>query len=711
MSAGSIIIDLLMKTGSFETDTKRAEKRVREMQKAITGSFKSMAGGVAGFAAAFVSVDAVFSGFKNAIDQADKLNDFNQRLGISAEALSGWGYAAKQSGTDLDALGVGLKSLSRNMAEALNPKSQQAGLFKALGVDVKDAEGNLLSLEAVLPKIADSFKALNNETLEAALAQQIFGKSGMELLEFLNQGATGLDAMRERARELGIELSQETLTAADAFNDSITDLQAATQGYFTQLSADLLPALTKLVKMLSDLVSDGTAAADTAKALGFAVDLVSAAFTRLDGFGKVIEGLTQGFTELLHVANAVAHLDFSKAANIARNSDSDALIGQGIAQMAGAPRAAGSPAPVKVSFAGRDPEPAGMFKRSAAEVAAAAHVAEIEKRLNALLSNPGGGSSAKKAKKSSEKSEAEKEAERLKAAYDQSISSLDEQLALVGKNTEAARAYFDVTQGGLAKLTPAEKELVLAKASELDISRERQEQIEKESRAREQQAESVKSLLTDLAFEGELLGKSAEQQEILNNLRFAGVDANSEYGKSIAEATAELQRQRDITATQVDAMDGLRDSAKGFLDDLRDGEGVWDSLKNAADRFADTLWEIAANKLIDQIFGKSGTADGGSAGGWLGTLVGAVFGGGRAGGGDVLDRRAFLVGENGPEMFIPRTAGTVLSSGATAAAIGAGRSLTINQRIDVPRTTQFRTASQVGQEALTAAQRALVRNR
>ena len=33
MAAGSIIIDLLMKTGSFETDSKRAEKRLREMEK------------------------------------------------------------------------------------------------------------------------------------------------------------------------------------------------------------------------------------------------------------------------------------------------------------------------------------------------------------------------------------------------------------------------------------------------------------------------------------------------------------------------------------------------------------------------------------------------------------------------------------------------------------------------------------------------------
>ena len=130
---------------------------------------------------------------KNAIDFADKLNDMNQRLGVSAEALSGWAYAAKQTGTDIDALGVGMKKLAKNMAEALDPKSSQAGLFKALGVDVKDAQGNLRKLEDVLPEIADGFKGIQNETLKLALAQELLGKSGSDLIEFFNQGSGGLD--------------------------------------------------------------------------------------------------------------------------------------------------------------------------------------------------------------------------------------------------------------------------------------------------------------------------------------------------------------------------------------------------------------------------------------------------------------------------------------------------------------------------------------
>src|SRR5688500_16515029 len=82
---------------------------------------------------------AISFGVKNAIDFADKLNDINIRPGISAEALSGWAFAAQQTGTDIDGLGVGLRRLAKNMAEAQDATSSQGRVFAALGVSVKDA--------------------------------------------------------------------------------------------------------------------------------------------------------------------------------------------------------------------------------------------------------------------------------------------------------------------------------------------------------------------------------------------------------------------------------------------------------------------------------------------------------------------------------------------------------------------------------------------
>ena len=45
------------------------------------------------------------------------------------------------------------------------------------------------------------------------------------------------------------------------------------------------------------------------------------------------------------------------------------------------------------------------------------------------------------------------------------------------------------------------------------------------------------------------------------------------------------------------------------------------------------------------------------------SLFGALFGGARAAGGDALAGRAYLVGEYGPELFVPTQSGTVIPNG------------------------------------------------
>src|SRR3546814_3778763 len=96
-------------------------------------------------------------------------------------------------------------------------------------------------------------------------------------------------------------------------------------------------------------------------------------------------------------------------------------------------------------------------------------------------------------------------------------------------------------------------------------------------------------------------------------------------------------------------MDALRDSARGFADDLYEGVGAWEALKNAAGDFADQLYQMATDQLIAQILGQKGDSGGGGYGDAIGSIFGAIFGGGKAGGGDVLSGARYLVGEDGPE--------------------------------------------------------------
>lgn len=692
---GTLTLDLVAKIGGFEQGMDRAartaNRRMGEIEKRALAFGKVLGAGiVTGAAAAATAITAIT---KQAIDYADHLNDLNERLGISAEALSGWAYAAQQTGTDIDALGVGLKKLAKNMAEALDPKSQQASLFKALGVDVKDAQGNLRDLESVLPEIASKFKELDNATTEAALAQELFGKSGTDLLEFLNQGEGGLDAMRQRARELGVELGDSTLKAADEFNDRLSDLKSLALGVGLQLAEKLLPELNNLVKQFTDAATEG------GKTQKFIEDLA----TSISGISKVVVFATEQFAVMVNqlaalrtVAEGVIGLDWSKISQgfrqglAGQQQSFNNLIGAGRGQTKGSAVPPGLVMEMDITLGA----PLSPDEKKALEAA-----------VNGALAGGGGGS------KRTGKSEAERQAERTAKAINQMKDALrDWETELAGTGNpiadEYAKRLSDITEkaedfkrnGIPAKeienfktkmqelaaaikdkdLKEFQKEFTLqtkemvaqvngASTSAIQYTRAMDElnkqlkagainQEEFNSRAaalaKVRDADSI-GVLRSLKEEKETLGLSSDQLELYYNLKRAGTDASAENIKAITAETKAMQEQRKALEPQIQIMDSFREGLEDTVVDVVSGnKSISDAFKNLFDDLAAQITRWIAKKLIAQAFGDQGTVgQGGGWGQWIGTILGAFAGGGRAAGGFVSAGSMYRVNENGPELL------------------------------------------------------------
>ena len=180
-----------------------------------------------------------------AIDAADQMRDLSIRTGASTETLSKWAYAARQTGTDIEGLSRGLKLPSKNATEALDPKSQQAGLFKALGVSPAT---HCPIWRSWSPRSPTRSKAARWPA-EAAVAMELFGKSGSDPGQFLDQGSKGLDEFGDKAERLGIVISSQTADAADKFKDDLDDLKSASMGLAMQVAGELLPVLDDIIEM------------------------------------------------------------------------------------------------------------------------------------------------------------------------------------------------------------------------------------------------------------------------------------------------------------------------------------------------------------------------------------------------------------------------------------------------------------------------------
>jgi hypothetical protein len=249
VAAGSIVISLLMQTGSFETDTKRAEKALRDLQKEAVKIGAAI--GAAFTTTALASAVLV----KQSIDNADALGKLAQQTGTTVEDLSALAYAADLSGVSQEELSAALVRLTKNMSDTAAGTGEAIKGFTALGISVKDSAGNLKSSDAVLGEIANKFAGFRDGAEKTALAVNLFGKSGAQLIPLLNAGAGGIEKLKDEAAKLGIVISGSTAKAAEEFNDNLTRITASAKGLVNRITADILPAALAFTEALIDIIN------------------------------------------------------------------------------------------------------------------------------------------------------------------------------------------------------------------------------------------------------------------------------------------------------------------------------------------------------------------------------------------------------------------------------------------------------------------------
>lgn len=143
---------------------------------------------------------------------------------------------------------------------------------------------------------------------------------------------------------------------------------------------------------------------------------------------------------------------------------------------------------------------------------------------------------------------------------------------------------------------------------------------------------------------------------------------------------------------------------RGLLGAIRKGSLGFEDLQRVALRVLDGIAQQAMATLFDGIgLGGGGSGNGGGIGGLFTGLIGSVLGlPGRATGGPVAPDRPYLVGERGPELFVPTSAGRV-ETGA-----GSPREVRVSIQVTTPRGTDAPQALQrSSRQVASAVRRAL----
>lgn len=197
---------------------------------------------------------ALFLFTKNAADAADALYDSSQAAGLAADEYGRLKFAFEQNGSSAAGLDTAMRKLNVNIKQASEGTGAGAALFKQLGVSVTDASGRVRSAEAIFQDVSDAFVRLPDGATKSALAIQLFGRSGGEVVQVLNQGGDAIRAFGVEAERLGLVLSNDMVAAGTRFNDSFDRLKATINAVRVQLGLLIAPAFTEGFDALVELI-------------------------------------------------------------------------------------------------------------------------------------------------------------------------------------------------------------------------------------------------------------------------------------------------------------------------------------------------------------------------------------------------------------------------------------------------------------------------
>lgn len=290
-------VDLLTtkydRLGKELDEARRKQKRLASVSD-FGGKLKKTATGIATVGAAVVGTAASIVGSLFAITNAqvgtmDSTQKLADSIGLSVETLQGYQYAAERSGVSTEQLNGAVEKMTRrtaNFAETAGGPAKKA--LEALGLAQKDLAG--LSTEDKMDLLADRLNGVEDAAYRNQVAFEIFGLKGTAMTNMLKGGSEGLKQFQKEAKATGWILDEASHRGAENFADSMLDAQLSIQGVVRQVSSDLMPVFTSMMREFSGWIGANRSQikAWTSDFIDWAKGALPTAITALQTFGSTV---------------------------------------------------------------------------------------------------------------------------------------------------------------------------------------------------------------------------------------------------------------------------------------------------------------------------------------------------------------------------------------------------------------------------------------
>lgn len=302
--AGRAFVELFADDTALARGLRRAQKRLQAFGEGARAIGTRIAASGAAILAGFGAAVTIFARAGDALDK------MSARTDVSAEALSELAFAAGQSGSDIETLEKGLRTMRKTVVEARQGAKSYAAALAEVGLRASDLDG--LSTEDQLTVISERLRQIEDPAKRANAALGIFGKAGASLLPLLLGGAEGIEALRQRARDLGLTISTQTAAEAAALTDALAELRAVTRVTAIAIGSALGPTLEAIVGRITDAavavqrwIRDNAGVVLTAAKVAVAVTLIGGAILGVGVAAAIASVAVGGIVSVIGAVGAV----------------------------------------------------------------------------------------------------------------------------------------------------------------------------------------------------------------------------------------------------------------------------------------------------------------------------------------------------------------------------------------------------------------------
>ena len=297
--------------------------KTRQAFASVAGGLRRVGGSIANVRTALVGLAAA-AGLREFAQQIDDLAKASSRLGLTVNQIQSLQFAASQTGASSEELEKGLTRFSRAISEASTGIGTGLRAFEALGISLTDQAGNLRPTNELLNEVSDSLQQIENPADRVRIAFDLFGRSGVNLVNTLQAGSGELGKLRDEFNAVTIELTGEQAKAVEEANDLFDKLGRTLSSIGQQITATFLPVLARVSEFIVVNLLQAVSAAigglrdflnsivELANDVGIEMQRFTFGEATQQSIDKVVAGLIETSDALGSVDDNIPRLDIEK---------------------------------------------------------------------------------------------------------------------------------------------------------------------------------------------------------------------------------------------------------------------------------------------------------------------------------------------------------------------------------------------------------------